>query len=188
MSAHGYWIRILHRDLGYFFAGITLIYALSGIAMNHADSWDPNFIIERKEVGLDLPASRELVTERMIRGNLERIGATGTYRTFDFPSSQRVKIYLSDGSIVGRLGERVGTYERISRRPLFYEVNFLHLNPKGWWKIFADLFCVALVIIVLSGVFLPRSAARRVVRNRMWLMSAGFVAPLLALVMLGWLG
>ena len=37
------WLRAVHRDIGYLAVGFTLIYALSGIAMNHIDDWDPNF-------------------------------------------------------------------------------------------------------------------------------------------------
>ena len=37
------WLRAIHRDLGYLAVGFTVIYALSGIAMNHIDDWDPNF-------------------------------------------------------------------------------------------------------------------------------------------------
>ncbi|HEX8107122.1 MAG TPA: hypothetical protein VF516_05300, partial [Kofleriaceae bacterium] len=37
------WLRAIHRDIGYLAVGFTLIYALSGIAMNHIDDWDPSF-------------------------------------------------------------------------------------------------------------------------------------------------
>src|SRR5256885_15484666 len=37
------WLRAIHRDIGYLAVGFTVIYALSGIAMNHIDDWDPNF-------------------------------------------------------------------------------------------------------------------------------------------------
>ena len=37
------WLRAIHRDLGYLAVGFTLIYALSGIAINHIKDWDPNF-------------------------------------------------------------------------------------------------------------------------------------------------
>ena len=29
------WIRAIHRDVGYFSVGLTFIYALSGLAVNH---------------------------------------------------------------------------------------------------------------------------------------------------------
>ena len=42
------WSRILHRDIGFFFIGTTLIYAISGIALNHLSDWNPNYSVENK--------------------------------------------------------------------------------------------------------------------------------------------
>ena len=44
---------LLHRYLGYFFLGITVVYALSGLAVNHVDQWNPNYISEKKQIQLD---------------------------------------------------------------------------------------------------------------------------------------
>ena len=35
------WSRLIHRDLSFFFAGMVLIYAISGIVMNHRDTINP---------------------------------------------------------------------------------------------------------------------------------------------------
>ena len=32
------WLRAIHRDVGYFSVGLTFIYALSGLAVNHIAS------------------------------------------------------------------------------------------------------------------------------------------------------
>jgi hypothetical protein len=37
------WVRAVHRDLGYLAVGLTIVYALSGLAVNHIADWDPNF-------------------------------------------------------------------------------------------------------------------------------------------------
>ncbi|RYE79999.1 MAG: hypothetical protein EOO74_02835, partial [Myxococcales bacterium] len=37
------WVRAIHRDAGYLAVGLTLVYALSGLAVNHISDWDPNF-------------------------------------------------------------------------------------------------------------------------------------------------
>lgn len=52
----------VHRDLGYFFTGFIIIFAVSGIALNHIDHWNPDFIIQRRTVSLKLPGSSEDVT------------------------------------------------------------------------------------------------------------------------------
>lgn len=41
--------RELHRDLGYFFLGLIVTFAFSGILMNHRDSFDADkYTIETK--------------------------------------------------------------------------------------------------------------------------------------------
>ena len=48
------WSRILHRDIGFFFIGTTLIYAISGIALNHLSDWNPNYSVENKHFKTDI--------------------------------------------------------------------------------------------------------------------------------------
>ena len=40
------WLRAVHRDVGYVAVGLTFVYALSGLAVNHITDWtdgDPSF-------------------------------------------------------------------------------------------------------------------------------------------------
>src|SRR5688572_2634162 len=40
------WLRAFHRDVGYVAVGLTFVYALSGLAVNHITDWsdgDPSF-------------------------------------------------------------------------------------------------------------------------------------------------
>ena len=56
------WSRNIHRELSFFFAGILIIYAISGIVMNHRNSINLNYSIERKEyrVQVPLPSQEEM--------------------------------------------------------------------------------------------------------------------------------
>ena len=47
-----------------------------------------------------------------------------------------------------------GLLETIRKRPVLYQVNFLHYNPGRWWKWFSDIFCVAWIIISITGLLL----------------------------------
>ena len=40
--------RWLHRELGFFAVGLTLVYAISGIAVNHVHHWDPEPRVVRR--------------------------------------------------------------------------------------------------------------------------------------------
>ena len=39
-------LRILHRDFGYFIVGMTVVYALSGIYLNHRHDFNPDYKIQ----------------------------------------------------------------------------------------------------------------------------------------------
>ena len=41
-----------HRDVGYLLAGMTVIYAISGVAVNHVDDWNPNYVVRTETVEL----------------------------------------------------------------------------------------------------------------------------------------
>ncbi len=52
------WNRAVHRDFGYFFFGMVIIYALSGIAINHLDDWNPNYVVITEDITIDPPGTK----------------------------------------------------------------------------------------------------------------------------------
>lgn len=176
------WARVLHRDLGYFFAGVVLIFAVSGLAVNHVADWDPNFRVERLAVRLDLPTRKADVTEAKVREALATVDPCGDFRAMDFPTDHQIKVFLSDGSILVSLRDGAGTYETVRRRAILYSANRLHLNPKGWWLIFSDTFAVALLVIAITGLVMLRGRKGFFGRGK-WLVGAGVLAPLFALLL-----
>lgn len=177
------WNRVLHRDLGYFFAGMTIIYALSGIALNHIQDWNPNYIIQTKEIRLDRSYTREELNEKAVTGMLEKVGEKERYKKHYFPSANQLKIFINGGSVFINLDSGIGLIEKIRRRPLFYKVNFLHYNPIRWWTWFADIFCVALILITITGLLVIRG--KNGISGRGWWMTAlGLIIPVAALILL----
>lgn len=74
-----------------------------------------------------------------------------------------------------------GEYETIRRRPVFYQVNFLHLSPKGAWLIFSDIFAVGLLVIVVTGLFVLKGK-RGITGRGAVLAGAGLIVPLIFLL------
>jgi hypothetical protein len=175
------WVLVLHRDLGYFFTGVVVLYAISGIAVNHADDWNPNFIIDRRDVTLNLPHEPAKINEQSILANLLPIGEAENFRGFDFPSRKKVKVYLKNGDVIVDLSDGRGVLETIRRRPFLHQVNRLHLNPIQWWKVFSDLFAVGLVMIAVTGLFVARGRQGFLGRGK-WLVGAGLLVPLAAML------
>lgn len=168
----------IHRDLGYFLAGTTILYAVSGLAVNHLSDWNPNFIITRQDVRAPIPKDLDSVSRQWVLGVLEPLGEQTHYRSHDFPTPSKVKIYLDEGSVFVDLASGQGIYESVKRRPLLYQINCLHLNPKRAWLVFSDVFAVALMVVSLTGLFVLKGANGISGRGAI-LATAGVLTPLL---------
>ncbi len=172
--------NILHRDLGYFFAGLIIAYSLSGIALNHIDEWNPDFIISKTTLNFERTYDRRSITDEDIATLSSRAGES-SFRLYDFPSERQVKIYFRNATLLVDLEEGTGEYEKISRRPLFYQVNVLHRNSVKWWKWASDIFAGTLIVITVTGMLMLRGRNGFAGRGK-WLISAGMIPPLIAVV------
>ena len=167
-------MRDLHRDLGYLMVGISLVYGLSGIMLNHMKTADPSYRIEKAEIQLQKQA-----TEQQVRSAWEEE---------DLPSITVLKSEDELWTILCRGGEgsyNAGTglltYSVYTKRPLMYWINLLHYNRIGAWMHVADVFAVSLIFFAISGLFLVRGRKGIAGRGK-WLLMVGFLIPILFVV------
>lgn len=172
------WNRVVHRDFGYFFFGMTIIYALSGIAINHLHDWNPNYMITTEEITVKLTGTRPDKAE--IKAFLQAFDEDVNYRNHYFPNDEVLKVFIKDGTVFVDLNTGEGLIEKTIRRPLFREVNYLHYNPIKYWTWFSDIFCGALIILGLSGLFIPRGD-KGITRRGAWLTLLGIAIPIVYL-------
>lgn len=146
--------RRLHRDVSFFFAGVILVYAISGIALNHKSTFNSNYDISRRTFAVSeaIPA-RTAVTEAWVkRVLLEPVGEQKAYTKHYFPTSGTMKVFLKGGSsVVLDMEAGQAEYESFKRRPFFSAIARLHYNPGRWWTVFSDIFAVALIFITVTG-------------------------------------
>jgi len=144
--------KLLHRDLGYFFSGMILIYAISGIAINHKHDWNPNYIIERYENSFMIEENYDINSMEFANILMQRMNITETYKKHYNPTSNSIKIFLTNGSSISyNTKNSIIIYESIKNRPIFKSFNFLHYNPGKLWKYFSDIFAICLIFLVISG-------------------------------------
>lgn len=172
--------RVTHRDIGYLIAGLTIIYSISGIALNHKHDWNPNYIIDHQPVTTSLDLSRENISEEVVLDFLDQIGERENYKTYYFPAGDKLTVFLVDGTVQYNVKSSEGYLERVSKRPLFYQFNFLHYNPGKWWKYFSDIFCVALITVTVTGLFLVKGK-NGITRRGALLTAIGVILPLIFL-------
>jgi uncharacterized protein len=129
--------RVTHRDIGYLITGLTIIYALSGIALNHKHDWNPNYIVDSFEFKTDENLSRGSFDDATAQRIVASLPGKPGFKAIHYPSGNNVTIFIDGGLIHLDATSGRGTIERISKRPLFYQLNSLHYNPGKWWNISA---------------------------------------------------
>lgn len=171
------WNNILHRDLGYFFFGLTIIYAISGFAVNHMHDFDSNLVTQRDtyeltDVSAEMPVDRELVNNI-----LKQTGETGNYQSHFRSTPGRLQIFVNGGIVDVDLASAQAIVERKKNRPFFREMNYLHLNhPKRLWTYVADIYAVGLFLLAITGLFVLRGKNSLKGRGK-WFVTAGIILP-----------
>lgn len=172
------WNRIIHRDLGYFFFGMCLIYALSGIALNHLRDWNPDYTITTRSVSVQDPELLDGMNVAKLKEVLKGIDSKLEYKSHYYPSPGLLKVFLRNGAVTIDLTSGNGRIELLKKRPVFREVNFLHYNkPKKLWTWFSDLFAISLILLAVSGMFMIKGGKGFISRG-VWIAAAGTLIPL----------
>jgi len=170
-----------HRDLGYFFSVLVIVYCLSGIALNHVDDWNPDFILTKQELTIPVNYQVTQIRDKELEAFSKMVGES-RHKLVDSPTKDQLKIYYKDASLHLNFSTRKGLYEHISKRPIFYEVNAIHRNSLKGWKWASDVFAVLLIVITLTGLFILKGKHGLWGRGK-WLIAAG-VAPVVIFVVL----
>ena len=150
------WCRIIHRDVGYVFFGLTAAYCISGLALNHVRDWNPNYSIVRQERVVPAPGLDKPLTKTDVKDLLNEAGVAGAYQSHYSPAEGQVKAFFQGGNATLDRASGKMVIETLHRRPLLNTFNRLHYNPGRWWTWFADAFSVALLLVAISGLFLLR--------------------------------
>jgi len=173
------WNRVIHRDLGYFFFGMVVIYCLSGIAINHRADWNPNYIITTWELQID---TNQDFNKETIKSIIEDYDIDSKYLNHYKPSADELKVFLKDGSLSVNMNTGYAWLELSKKRPIFKAMNYLHYNPVVYWTWYSDIFSGALIIIALSGLFIIKGK-KGITRRGAWLTVFGIVLPLIFLIL-----
>ncbi|RLD66493.1 MAG: hypothetical protein DRI84_04695 [Bacteroidetes bacterium] len=174
--------RATHRDVGYFFVAMIIVYSLSGIAINHIDDWDPSYVVNKWEVQTSSPINKNTFNTVQAKALLEEFDIDYRYRKFYFPNEDRLKVFFKGGSISLNIHSGNGRAETLKRRTIFHAVNWLHYNPNVYWKWFSDIFAVALILLSLTGLFILKGKNGLKWRGTI-LMTIGIIIPLIFLML-----
>lgn len=171
-------LRILHRDFGYFIVGMTIVYALSGIFLNHRHDFNPDYNIYIEEFKTDIHQKTNL-NELEVKSVLDKLDFDLVYKKHYLNNQGLVKVFIENGEVVINPESGEGTMHYLQKRPIIFGMNKLHKATLGTaWKWVSDLMAVIMLFVAISGIFLLKGK-RGFNRWGWWLTIAGFVVPLI---------
>ncbi|CAM3600980.1 PepSY-associated TM helix domain-containing protein [Flavobacterium gelidilacus] len=175
--------RELHRDLGYFFLGLIIIFAFSGILMNHRNDWHPDkYTLEAKAIEISLPEesqindayaenlAKELKIDDKVKRHMVRKG--------------KFKIQFENTEVEIDVKTGKGEIIQFIKTPLISQSMLLHKNTSNWWIYFSDIFGISLIIIAITGTLMVKHGKHTFKRRGWKLAIAGLLFPILFLLIL----
>jgi hypothetical protein len=177
------WIRAIHRDFGYFVVGLTIIYAVSGLAVNHIKDWDPNFkqINATHHVAGPFPKDDHAAAAKV----LAALGVTKKPQDVYRADAHELDIVFDKRTF--HADTTNGTVVEEGQKPRFFirVADWLHENRgKRAWTYVADTYAVLLLYLALSGLFMI--PGRKGLKGRGAIIAlAGAAVPVLYVVLSG---
>lgn len=170
--------NIIHRDLGYLCFGLTIIYAVSGLAVNHIADWNPNYRIERLQTQIDPAAVEDLAGLDRVQTILELLDEKGQLKNSHQVNNETLLIFVKNNNISVNLATGIVTQEKSFPRKILYEMNFLHINhAKKMWTWFADIYAISLGLLAITGLFVLRGK-KGITGRGAWLTGTGILVPI----------
>ena len=175
--------HLLHRDIGYLCIGLTIIYAISGVVVNHTShGFNPSYTIEKSTAEAPPLQVGRQPDAAYVDQVLQALGETAKFKNVAMLSPRTIRIFVEGNTLDVNLDTGQVQQERVTRRPLLFEVNYLHLNKaKGFWTWLADIYAIALLIVAVTGMLMIRGASRW---RGIILTGAGFFVPILYLLIM----
>ena len=176
-------IRNLHRDLGYFYLGLIISFAFSGIMMNHREHWHPDkYTVETRTVNIG-PLDEKLFTDDYIKGIGKKLDIEDKFRRHNVKKGTlRMSYEKHDVEIDLKTGQ--GEIVAFNKTPIISHAMKLHKNTSNWWIYYSDIFGLSLIVIALTGAVMIKYG-KFTFKERGWKLAlAGIVFPLIFLFLL----
>jgi hypothetical protein len=168
--------NVLHRDVGYLIVGLTLVFGVSGLALNHAADWNPSY--RKTQTVVDIAPLTGGDRNALVAEALQKLAITETPLNAFRPDPQTLQLFFEGRtySIDSPTGKVI--IEETRTRPVLFELNQMHLNAsKGLWTVLSDLYAVALILMALTGMFVLRGPVGLGGRGK-WLVAIGALIPI----------
>ena len=176
--------RNTHRDIAYFFLGLIIAFSISGIFLNHRQSWHPRrYTSNTQDFSVPAPIVKDSVNDAYVARLTAENKIDDQVRRFQVTDKQELRIsyVMNDVEIDMNTGQgKITTYRIV---PILGQMTQLHQDTSKWWIYYSDIFGLAMFTMAMTGMFIE--TGKNSFRSRgWWLASLGIIFPLIFLFLL----
>ena len=166
---------VLHRDIGYLAVGLSIVYGVSGLAVNHKADWNPSYRVQKTTRRIDPIAATERA--EIIQEALAKLAVGEKPRNAFRPNPATLQLFFKERTFSVDLPTGNVIIEAAHPRPVLFEMNQMHLNtPKRIWTVVADVYAIALIVLAITGMFVLKGKLGITGRGA-WLTTTGVLLP-----------
>ena len=175
-------VRTIHRTLGYFYVGLIISFAISGIFLNHRQDWHPSRYVSNTKEFTVSPVLKDSVNEAYIKKFTQEQGIKDKLRRFRVQENE-LRISYEKNDVEMDIATGKGTIETYRQTPLLSQLTTLHADTSNWWIYYSDIFGLAMATIAFTGMFIQKG--KYSFRKHGWKLAlAGIIFPLVFLFLL----
>jgi len=175
--------RNTHRDIAYFYVGLIISFSLSGIFLNHRQTWHPRrYSYDKKEIAI-APTVKDSINDKFIEAFTKQQSIDDQLRRFNINEKNSLRISYVSHDVEIDLTSGKGAIETYRITPLLGQMTQLHQDTSKWWIYYSDIFGIAMLTIAITGMFIERGKFS--FRSRGWKLALlGLLFPLVFLFLL----
>jgi hypothetical protein len=174
--------RNLHRDLAYFYVGVLISFAFSGIFFNHRDSFDPKKYTSKETPIKSEIVPKEEVNDEYIKKLTSSLNVKDKLRRYSL-KDKLVKVSYMDHELEIDISTGKGKLEEFNTIPVLGQMSMLHKANSQWWIYYSDVFGISVLTIAITGLFLAKGKAS--FQSRGWKLALlGVLFPLVFIFLL----
>jgi len=148
--------RKWHRDFSYFYAGLLMAFSISGLALNHRQSWDPrDYTYETIELKIDLPTDEDAIDDTFFENWLKQNDINLEFRGSGWRRGG-YNLYFEDAYAYIDPQTGKGELEMFHIRPVLGQMVDLHKSNDSLWLWYSDIFAISVLIICLTGLIITK--------------------------------
>jgi uncharacterized protein len=175
--------RNIHRDIAYFYIGLIIAFAFSGIFLNHRKVWHPKtYKFSTQDVSIVVPENKTAINDDFIAKITTEWGIKGNLRGYRI-EEDILKIRYDEDDAEININSGAGKLNSYKITPILGHMTKLHVDTSNFWIYYSDIFGFAMLIIAFTGLFIAKG------ENSFWkrgwkLALPGILFPLVFLFLL----